>query len=63
MIKAREEFHRAEPHGHFVQFYKADEPSLNRNVAKFLWDGLLEGEGLLVIATPQRRESLATQLG
>jgi len=57
------EFHGAEPHGHFVQFYKADEPSLNRNVAKFLWDGLLQGDGLLVIATPQRRESLATQLG
>jgi hypothetical protein len=63
MIKAREEFHRAEPNGHFVQFYKADEPSLNRNVAKFLWDGLLQGDGLLVLATSQRRESLTAQLG
>ena len=46
--------------GHFVQFYKADEPSLNRNVASFLWDGLLRGDGLVVIATQQRRESLVS---
>jgi KaiC/GvpD/RAD55 family RecA-like ATPase len=50
------------PHAHFVQFYKADEPSLNRNVASFLWDGLLRGDGLMVIATPQRRESLSIHL-
>jgi KaiC/GvpD/RAD55 family RecA-like ATPase len=50
------------PHAHFVQFYKADEPSLNRNVASFLWDGLLRGDGLVVIATPQRRESLSSHL-
>ncbi len=50
------------PHAHFVQFYKADEPSLNRNVASFLWDGLLRGDGLLVIATAQRRESLSSHL-
>lgn len=47
---------------HFVQFYKADEPSLNRNVASFLWDGLLRGDGLVVIAAQQRRESLASHL-
>jgi hypothetical protein len=47
---------------HFVQFYKADEPSLNRNVANFLWNGLLRGDGLLVIATQQRRESLSAHL-
>jgi hypothetical protein len=49
-------------HAHFVQFYKADEPSLNRNVASFLWDGLLRGDGLVVIATHQRRESLTSHL-
>jgi len=49
-------------HQHFVQFYKADEPSLNRNVSGFLWDGLLRGDGLLVIGTPQRRESLSSHL-
>jgi hypothetical protein len=53
---------RTETHGHFVQFYKADEPLLNRNVGNFLWDGLLRGDGLLVIATPQRRESLSSHL-
>jgi hypothetical protein len=53
---------KARPHAHFVQFYKADEPSLNRNVASFLWDGLLRGDGLVAIATPQRRESLSSHL-
>jgi hypothetical protein len=49
-------------HGHFVQFYKADEPMLNRNVGRFLWDGLLRGHALLVIATAERRESLTSNL-
>src|SRR3954447_8993143 len=49
-------------HGHFVQFYKADEPLLNRNVGQFLWEGLLRGDGLLVIAAPERRESVANHL-
>jgi hypothetical protein len=53
---------RTESHGHYVQFYKADEPLLNRNVGNFLWDGLLRGDGLLVIATRQRRESLSSHL-
>jgi MEDS: MEthanogen/methylotroph, DcmR Sensory domain len=53
---------QTETQGHFVQFYKADEPLLNRNVGNFLWDGLLRGDGLLVIATRQRRESLSSHL-
>lgn len=52
----------AEPRGHYVQFYKADEPRLNRNVGRFLWEGLLRGDGLLVIATEQRRVSLTDYL-
>jgi hypothetical protein len=52
-----------EPHGHFVQFYEANEPLLNRNVGRFLWDGLLRGDALLVIATAERRESLSRHLG
>jgi hypothetical protein len=52
----------AGPYRHFVQFYKADEPALNRNVAGFLWDGLLRGDGLLVMGTQQRRESLSSHL-
>src|SRR5438309_1642442 len=51
-----------EPHRHYVQFYKADEPLLNRNVATFLWNGLLAGDGLLVIATRQRRDSIVSCL-
>jgi hypothetical protein len=54
---------RAEPHSHFVQFYRADEPSLNRNVGSFLWDALLRGDGLVVIASEVRREGLADHLG
>jgi hypothetical protein len=53
---------QAAPDAHFVQFYKADEPLLNRNAARFLWDGLLRGDGLLVIATRQRREDLSSHL-
>ncbi len=47
---------------HFVQFYKADEPLLNRNVGRFLWDGLLRGNALLVIAGEERRASLGNHL-
>jgi hypothetical protein len=35
---------------------------LNRNVGRFLWDGLLRGDALLVIATPERRESMSSHL-
>jgi hypothetical protein len=55
-------FDDAAPHGHVVQFYKADEPLLNRNVGQFLWEGLLRGDGLLVIAAPERRESVTSHL-
>jgi len=54
--------HTLEAHGHYVQFYQSDEPLLNRNVGRFLWDGLLRGDALLVIATPERRESLTSHL-
>jgi hypothetical protein len=53
---------RADPHSHYVQFYKADEPLLNRNVGYFLWEGFLRGEALLVIATRQRQRSLLDNL-
>jgi hypothetical protein len=63
MTTQTQPFRRAEQHEHYVQFYKADEPLLNRNVGRYLWEGLLRGDGLLVIATPERRESLAGHLG
>src|SRR5258707_14972210 len=47
---------------HYVQFYKADEPLLNRSVGQYLWEGMLRGDGLLVIAAEERRESLAGHL-
>lgn len=53
---------QAEPHSHYVQFYKADEPLLNRNVGYYLWEGLLRGDGLMVVATKQRRRSLTDHL-
>jgi hypothetical protein len=62
MTTQAQPFRRAEQHEHYVQFYKADEPLLNRNVGRYLWEGLLRGDGLLVIASPERRESLAGHL-
>lgn len=53
---------RAASQQHLVQFYAADEPMLARNVSRFLWDGLKGGDGLLVIAAPERSEALAHQL-
>ena len=50
------------PCGHFVQFYKADEPMLNRNVGQFLWEALLRGDGLVVLGSRARRECLAGYL-
>src|SRR5713226_7209949 len=63
MVKSLERvFEEAGPCGHLVQFYKADEPLLNRNVGQFLWEGLLRGDGLLVIAAPERRDSVTSHL-
>jgi hypothetical protein len=49
-------------HSHFVQFYQADEPALNRNLTAFLWNGLVRGDGVLVIATEERRRKVSSQL-
>src|SRR4051812_32847070 len=51
-----------EPHGHIAQFYKVDDRVLERNVGRFLSDGLHRGEGLLVIATPAHFEAFARQM-
>jgi KaiC/GvpD/RAD55 family RecA-like ATPase len=39
-----------------------DEPQLNRTVTTFLWEGLLRGDALVVIATPRRLEDIARHL-
>jgi MEDS: MEthanogen/methylotroph, DcmR Sensory domain len=40
------------PHsrGHFVQLYRAGESSLTENVSRYLWEGLRQGDGALIIA-------------
>jgi hypothetical protein len=43
------------PRGHFVQLYEADEGALTENVGRYLWQGILRGDGILVIATPEHR--------
>ena len=34
----------AEPPGHLVQFYEQDERFLTRNVSRYLWQGLQQGD-------------------
>jgi PAS domain S-box-containing protein len=46
---------------HFVQFYDKDE-FLVESVGAYVGAGLGAGEGAIVIATPEHREALATQL-
>jgi MEDS: MEthanogen/methylotroph, DcmR Sensory domain len=47
---------------HVVQLYGADDRLLTRNVGRFLSEGLKRGDGLLVIATPEHRTTLARHL-
>ncbi|HEX4278477.1 MAG TPA: MEDS domain-containing protein [Bryobacteraceae bacterium] len=42
--------------GHFVQFYKADESSLAKNVCHYILEGLRQGDGALLIATRAHRD-------
>jgi hypothetical protein len=46
------------PHsrGHFVQLYETDEDALTKNVGHYLWQGLRQGDGVLVIATPEHQD-------
>jgi MEDS: MEthanogen/methylotroph, DcmR Sensory domain len=45
-----------------VQFYKADEALLTRNVVDFLTSGLKQGDALLVITTPERNVAFSDGL-
>jgi hypothetical protein len=47
---------RAEPEQHLVQLYGRDDQLLARNVARFLEQGLRQGDGMVVIATPEHAE-------
>lgn len=50
------------PRGHLVQLYEADEGALTKNVGQYLWEGLRRGEGVLVVATPERFELFGRHL-
>jgi hypothetical protein len=49
-------------HEHLVQFYGGDDARLGRNVARFLNESLRNGGGALVVASPQRCESIGRGL-
>jgi hypothetical protein len=49
-------------HQHVVQFYEADRALLAVNVARYLREGLLQGDGALVIATPSSALDLRREL-
>jgi len=45
------------PEEHLLQLYGSDDPSLVRNVTRYLREGLRRGDGLIVIATAPHRAS------
>ncbi|HET6796936.1 MAG TPA: MEDS domain-containing protein [Gemmatimonadales bacterium] len=47
------------PEEHLLQLYGSDDPSLVRNVTRYLREGLRRGDGLTVIATAPHRASFA----
>jgi hypothetical protein len=51
-----------DPVEHAVQLYGNDDRLLTRNVSRYLVEGLRRGDGLLVIATPEHRSTLARSL-
>jgi len=53
---------RLEAEEHVVQLYGSDDRLLTTNVGRYLEEGLKRGDGLLVIATPEHRSSLARYL-
>lgn len=46
------------PHsrGHFVQLYESGDEALTQNAGHYLWQGLRQGDGVLVIATAEHQE-------
>ena len=36
--------------------YEADEAALTHNVGQYLWEGIRQGDGVLVIAMPEHQE-------
>ena len=54
---------RVEPHDHLVQFYDVDDDLLVKKVGRYLFEGWKAGQGLLVVAEPERNVAIAEQLG
>src|SRR5579872_7415800 len=52
---------RPHPGRHFVQVYDADETTLTRNVGRYVSEGLLQGDGVLVIATREHRDLISRE--
>ncbi len=50
-------------HKHSVQLYGGDERLLAVNVAKYVATGLRQGEGVLVIASPEHTSAILNQIG
>ena len=53
---------RAEPEGHVVQLYGADDQLLTRNVSRYFLEGLRRGDGLVMIATEDHAEAVLRQM-
>jgi hypothetical protein len=53
---------RPNARGHFVQLYDADELALANNVARYAWEGLRRGDGVLIIATREHWDLFSRQL-
>jgi hypothetical protein len=62
MTSCAEFLDQPEPEEHVFQLYGKDDRLLTRNVGRYLGEGLRRGDGLLVIATPEHRSTLARQL-
>src|ERR1700730_19331309 len=52
----------AEPDGHLLQFYEADQRPLLENVSRYAWEGLKSGEGLVLIAAQSRNLAVGEEL-
>jgi hypothetical protein len=62
MQAASQRTQTTEPSQHLVQFYDADPAAWAKSVGRYLSDGWLQGESLLVIATPEHRKVIARKL-
>ncbi len=51
-----------EEHRHVIQFFGTDESMLVRNLGRYVSAGLSRGDGLIVIASARRTQSIACEL-